>query len=651
MPRTARRALRALRLEALEPRRLPSASVQGVNAGPPQPASPADTLMVRFAAGVPAASAQAELAAVGGRVLQSFPDGPSVVALAPGVSPSAAIATLRADRQVLYAEPDGTIHGTDINPTDPMFGALWGMNNPNNVDIDAPQAWTVTTGNPSTIIAVLDTGIDLNNPEFAGRIWTNPNPWHDPGFFGDVNGWNFVSNTGFVQDNNGHGTHVSGTIGADPFNGIGVAGVNWQAKIMPVKILDGSGNGTTDEAVAGIYFAVNHGARVINASWGGGDFSQSMIDAINYADSRGVVFVVAAGNDGTDNDFVANFPASYRLPNEIVVGAIDSSGNLAEFSNYGAGTVDLAAPGVNIVSTVPGGYASYSGTSMATPHVTGVVSLVLGLHPTYSAEALIHQVLAGVKPLPSLMGKTGTGGMVDAYGALVGPGVISAAGTGAGPVLVPGGTLDAVVQAQIAQWAQQDNGAFVTELFQAFLGRTPDPIGYNHFVTQLQQGASRFAVAQAVQNSPEARALEVARWYRDALGVSNVSLGQLEADPGVAAWGAQLASNGPDTVLAGILSTDAYAQAQGGTNAGFVNGLFWALLGRAPDPVGFGYFLGLLQQGMSRFDVARAMQATAEAKATKVARWFQDEYGSTRTLGALKADGYVNSWAGWLGSF
>ena len=271
---------------------------------------------------------------------------------------------------------------------------------------------------------MLDTGIDVRNPDLAGRIWTNPNPYGDPGYYGDVHGWNFVTNTNDVQDNNSHGTHVSGVIGAWSNNGVGVAGINWNAQIMPVKILDANGNGTTDAAVAGIYFAVNHGARVINASWGGGDYSQAMIDALNYADSRGVVFVTAAGNGnsqtniGANNDSVPTYPASYRLPNEIVVAAVDQAGNLASFSNYGPNTVDLAAPGVSILSTVPGGYASFSGTSMATSYVTGVVSLLVGLHPDWSAPQLVHQVLANVKPLPGLAGRVITGGMVDAYNAV-----------------------------------------------------------------------------------------------------------------------------------------------------------------------------------------------------------------------------------------
>ena len=228
-----------------------------------------------------------------------------------------------------------------------------------------------------------------------------------------------MNNTPNISDNNGHGSHVTGILGALGNNGYGIAGVEWNAQIMPVKILGANGSGTTQAAVSGIYFAVNHGARVINASWGGSQYSQAMLNAISYADSKGVVFVTAAGNNGLDNDAsVANYPANYHLPNELVVAAVDSSGNLASFSDYGVHTVDVAAPGVNIFSTVPGGYATYSGTSMATAFVTAVVALVEGLHPELTAPEVVQWIDATVKPLPSLQGTTISGGMVDAYNAV-----------------------------------------------------------------------------------------------------------------------------------------------------------------------------------------------------------------------------------------
>ena len=419
---TSRCAPSAPRLEALEPRALPSTDLIGPT---PVPTSDvADRLFVRFAPDTPDSVIQADLAAVGGRVLQSYPDGPDLVTVSSGAARAAAVGRLERDRAVLYAEPDIAVQAkaAAVYPNNPYFGVEWGLSNANGVSIDAPQAWSVTTGNPATIVAVLDTGIDLSDPAFAGRIWTNPDPSGSDGYPGDVHGWNFVSNTPDVQDDDGHGTHVSGILGATGNNGYGVAGVDWNAQIMPVKVLDASGNGTTDEVVSGIYYAVEHGARVINASWGGGPFSQALDDAIQFAAIHNVVFVTAAGNDGTNSDIVPSYPGSYRLPNEITVAAVDSSGNLASFSDYGPHTVDLAAPGVGIWSTIPGSFAEYSGTSMATPFVSGVVSLLAGIHPDSSATQLVQQVLATTKPLPGLSGKTITGGMVDAAQAVGVPG-------------------------------------------------------------------------------------------------------------------------------------------------------------------------------------------------------------------------------------
>jgi subtilisin family serine protease len=307
-----------------------------------------------------------------------------------------------------------SVQGPGLIPNDPQFKLQWGLKDSSNTSIDAPQAWTRTTGSSATIVAVLDTGIDLNNPEFAGRLWTNPDTSGSDGYPGDVHGWNFVAGNSNIQDDNGHGTHVVGILAATGNNGVGVAGVDWNAQIMPLKVLDASGNGNDAAIVSAIDFAVQHGARVINASWGGGPPSQTVEGAISYAGSQGVVFVTAAGNNGTNDDTTPFYPASYHLPNEIAVAAINQAGGLASFSDFGARTVALAAPGVNILSTVPGGYAYESGTSMATPYVSGVVALVASLYPSDTAAQLVQQVLSTAKPLPALAGKTTTGGIVDA---------------------------------------------------------------------------------------------------------------------------------------------------------------------------------------------------------------------------------------------
>ena len=267
-------------------------------------------------------------------------------------------------------------------------------------------------------MAVLDTGVDLTNPDLVSRLWVNPAASRPRA---PVYGWNFVGKNGNVQDANGHGTHVTGIVAATGTADRASPGVDWHAQIMPLKILDATGSGSLDAAVSAVYFAVQHGARVINASWGSSVPNQALADAIRYADSKGVVFVTAAGNEGLNNDQVPTYPAAYHGSNMLVVAAVDPAGGLAAFSNYASETVDLAAPGVSIVSTYPrslGGYACALGTSMATPFVTGVVSLLAGLHPTWTAQQLVQEVMATTKPLPGLAGKTVSGGMVDAANAL-----------------------------------------------------------------------------------------------------------------------------------------------------------------------------------------------------------------------------------------
>jgi subtilisin family serine protease len=235
----------------------------------------------------------------------------------------------------------------------------------------------------------------------------------------DLVGWNFVNNTNNPFDDNGHGTHTAGTIGAIGNNGVGVVGVNWQTQIMALKFLDASGSGNDLGAAEAVRYAADHGARVSNNSYGGGDGGTTLSDAIAYAASKGDVFVAAAGNSGQNTDQTPNYPSAYPSDNIIAVAAIDSDGSLASFSNYGPTTVDIAAPGVAVYSTLPGGnYASWSGTSMATPHVTGTVALVLALHPDWSYSQLIQQVLSTARPDPALSGLTVTGGVVDAGAAV-----------------------------------------------------------------------------------------------------------------------------------------------------------------------------------------------------------------------------------------
>jgi subtilisin family serine protease len=235
----------------------------------------------------------------------------------------------------------------------------------------------------------------------------------------DFIGWNFVNNTNNPFDDNGHGTHVSGTIGAVGNNGTGIAGVDWNVQIMPVKFLDSNGQGSVSDFIEGLNYSIQHGAKITNNSWAGAPYSQALQDAVSTAQSAGQIFVAAAGNSGVNTDVNPNYPSNLGLNNVVSVAATDQNGNLASFSNYGATTVDLAAPGVGIYSTLPGNtYGYMSGTSMATPHVTGVMALVWSEHPTWNYTQVINQVLDTVTKESSLSGKVATGGILNAAAAV-----------------------------------------------------------------------------------------------------------------------------------------------------------------------------------------------------------------------------------------
>ena len=409
MPRKPRRAPVAPRLETLEGRLMLSGDA-------------ASSLFVKFRAGISSGTQAALVGSIGGSVVETFPNGSSLVQVASPAARASALKKLAINRLVAYAEADSTFQIDATVPNDPGLSRQPGLESWNNVDINATTAWDTYKGNPDTIIAVIDSGLATAHPEFSGRLWVNTaeangTPGVDDdgdGEVDDIHGWNFQNNTNNIEDDNGHGTHVTGIIAANGDNGIGIAGVNWAARIMPLKFIGPSGDGSVDDAVRAIYYAVDHGARVINASWGGGDRIRSLTDAIAYANAHDVVFVTAAGNESVNNGVYRSYPADDRLPNVLSVAALDTTGVLASFSNFGRTTVDLGAPGVNIRSTVPGGYATYSGTSMAAPYVTGVVSLLVGMHPEMRASQIVQRVLNAARPLPGLKTKLITGGIVDA---------------------------------------------------------------------------------------------------------------------------------------------------------------------------------------------------------------------------------------------
>ncbi len=340
-----------------------------------------------------------------------------------------AIALLEKLPFVEYAEPDFVITLNNTIPNDSGFSNLWGLNQSSDIDIDAPEAWDLFTGDPSFVVAIIDTGIDINHPDLASNIWTNPgeipnNGLDDDlnGFVDDVHGWDFANNDNNPYDGHGHGTHVAGTVCSVGNNVIGTVGVVWGCKLMPLKFISDSGDGTASDAVRAIEYATNMGIKVSNNSWGDDNFSQSIYDAINNSKSVGHIFVAAAGNENINTDFAPqHYPSSFNLDNIISVAAIDINGNRASFSNWGVSSVDLGAPGVNIYSTLPNNsYEKGSGTSMATPHVTGVVALVYALRPNWSYTEVRTQIFGNVLPLGSMSGITATGGIVNAFKAIQG---------------------------------------------------------------------------------------------------------------------------------------------------------------------------------------------------------------------------------------
>jgi subtilisin family serine protease len=372
--------------------------------------------------------------------------------IAPGNNVEQIVSAYENDSRFEYIELDYTIRLDDVKttsptdedlaaitpqittPNDPYYPQLWGLNNTGqtggtpDADIDAPEAWDIRRESPDTVIGVLDTGVDYNHPDLVGNIWTNPgetagdNIDNDGnGFIDDVRGWDFAYNDNNPSDVQGHGTHVSGTIAARGNNGVGVVGVTWNAKIMPLKFLNDSGSGSTSNAILALNYATNKGVKLTNNSWGGGPYSQGLYNAINTAGQRGALFIAAAGNDRNNNDTNPFYPASYNLPNIISVAATDHNDALANFSNYGRNSVDLGAPGTNILSTTPGrNYASYNGTSMASPHVAGAAALVSAQNPTWTAQQVKDRLLDTVDPKPALNGRTVSGGRLNLFNALGG---------------------------------------------------------------------------------------------------------------------------------------------------------------------------------------------------------------------------------------
>lgn len=503
----SRRAIQQpLGLEVLEDRTLLNAApttlldLNGLGVNPSQYSS--SDILVQF---------QAKPGSSGGPALvQGTTLGPSLplvsglyeIQLGKGVTVAQAISAYQAEKGVLSAQPDYQLKVASV-PNDPLFNQQWNLNNTGQnggtpgADIHAEQAWSVTSGSPKVVVAVIDTGVDYNQPDLVDNIWINqaeiPNSWYtksspssgynklvykwqiktetpgvitfrdlnnpvnaglvwksdgnsyvDPGDLlrsttqggwtytgntqdgdkahpNDIFGWNFVNNNNNPFDYNGHGTNVAGILGAVGNNGIGVSGVDPNVQIMPLQFMGSDGSGSVSNFIQALNYSVQHGAKITNNSWEGAPYSTDLYDAIANAKNNGQIFVAAAGNEGENLNTTSDYPASFStlLPNVVAVAATNNVDQLASFSNYGSETVALAAPGVNILSTLPNNqYGEMSGTSMAAPEVAGAMALVWGLHPSWNYEQVIQQVLNTTDKLPSLQGKVETGGRLDVAAAV-----------------------------------------------------------------------------------------------------------------------------------------------------------------------------------------------------------------------------------------
>lgn len=359
------------------------------------------------------------------------------LSLRSGANVDEAIKVISKHPAVKYAEPNYVIKAIGT-PDDPDFVSLWGLNNTGqdggtaDADIDAVEAWDITTGDTSVVVGVIDTGVDYNHEDLQGNIWVNPNEIPGNGIdddgngvIDDIHGYNANNDSGDPMDGNGHGTHVSGTIGAKGNNGVGVVGVNWDVTIVGCQFLDASGSGSTDGAIACIDYMtdlkLNHGVdiKATNNSWGGGGFSQALKDSIDSAGDAGILFFAAAGNSASDNDATPSYPASYESDAVMAIASTDRNDAMSGFSQWGLTSVDMGAPGSAILSTTPGNsYDTYSGTSMATPHMTGAAALVWSINPDLTVAEMKQLLMDSGDSNADLTGKTVAGTRLNVATAL-----------------------------------------------------------------------------------------------------------------------------------------------------------------------------------------------------------------------------------------
>lgn len=390
------------------------------------------------------ASVQKILRGLGGKVKHEFKSKGAFVVKFQGLRQDADLLAkakiLNASTDVEYVEAN-TVIKINRTPNDTDFAKQYGMHNTgagggvSGADIDAVRAWDVSTGSRDVLVGVIDTGVDYTHPDIAPNYWTNPgesgldaqgkdkssNGIDDDsnGYVDDFRGWDFVNNDNDPFDDHAHGTHCAGVIGAQGDDSIGVVGVNWNVSIVGIKFLSGSGSGTLEDAVKAIEYGTSIGVNLTSNSWGGGGYSPTMFDAIKAAHERGILFVAAAGNDSNNNDSRPSYPATYDVGNVISVAASDNKDQMAYFSNSGVRTVHVAAPGVDVWSSVPNrGYQKMSGTSMATPHVAGLVALVKSAIPDATHEQIRARIINGVDRSDYWASRVSSGGRINAFNSL-----------------------------------------------------------------------------------------------------------------------------------------------------------------------------------------------------------------------------------------
>ncbi|MGZ3774789.1 MAG: S8 family serine peptidase [Pseudobdellovibrionaceae bacterium] len=347
------------------------------------------------------------------------------------------------DDRVEYVEPnyiysiDHAGLNTEVTPNDPSFKDQWSLFNDGRanskgnsglagVDIDAKKAWAIQTGSRDIIVGVLDTGVNFNDENLKDNMWTNYVEQNGltgidddkNGYIDDIHGINLINKSGNPIDDNGHGSHCAGVIGARGNDGIGMTGINWNVRIMAIKFLDAKGAGSISSVTEGIAYAIKNKVQILSNSYSGPLPSETVKNAISKANKAGILFVAAAGNSTSNNDLNPVYPANYEIENVVSVAAIGNTGNLSSFSNFGRKTVHVGAPGENILSVTLNGLNTMSGTSMATPHVAGIAALVLAQEKNLKPKELKSRIMNTTAPLADLKGKTAAG-LVNAYNALI----------------------------------------------------------------------------------------------------------------------------------------------------------------------------------------------------------------------------------------